>query len=67
MKVVLPKPEVGKTILEFKEANLFIKGFFIKYTVTVNETSIEIEPNPGYKFNPTDLFHLGWAARECME
>lgn len=66
MKVIIPKSEVGDTLIRFKDANLFIKGFFIKYKVTINDISIEFEPNQGYEFDPTDLFHLGWAARECM-
>jgi len=67
MKVILPKSEVGKTIINYKDANLFISGFFIKYKVTINDMSIEFEPNPGFEFDPTDLFHLGWAARECTD
>ncbi|MGJ1327642.1 hypothetical protein [Sphingobacterium multivorum] len=66
IKIVLPSNDVIEAINEAKEDQMFVSGFFIKYNVKFNKSSIEIEPRQGFKYDPTDIFHLGWALREYM-
>ncbi|WP_336834091.1 hypothetical protein [Sphingobacterium siyangense] len=66
IKIVLPSCDVIKAINEAKEDQMFVSGFFLKYEVKLNKASIEIEPRKGFKYDPTDIFHLGWALREYM-
>ncbi|TWI22211.1 hypothetical protein [Sphingobacterium siyangense] len=66
IKIILPSSDVIEAINKAKEDHLFVTGFFIKYNVKFNESSIEIEPKEGFEYNLRDVFHLGWAAREYM-
>ncbi|WP_286767149.1 MULTISPECIES: hypothetical protein [Sphingobacterium] len=66
IKIVLPSSDVIAAINEAKEDHMFVSGFFEKYEVKLNRMSIEIEPREGFQYDPTDIFHLGWALREYM-
>ena len=66
IKIVLPSSDVIGAINEAKEDHMFVSGFFLKYNVKLNKTSIEIEPREGFNYDPTDIFHLGWALREYL-
>lgn len=64
IKIVLPSTDTIKAMNEAKEDHMFVSGFFLKYVVRLNKISIEIEPREGFEYDPTDIFHLGWALRE---
>ncbi|MGJ1328462.1 hypothetical protein [Sphingobacterium multivorum] len=66
IKIVLPSSDVIKAINEAKQDHMFVVGFFLKYDVKFNKISIEIEPKEGFKYDPTNIFHLGYALREYM-
>lgn len=67
MKITLPSASVSKTIQAAKESdNIEILGFFLKYDVIINETSIEFEPREGFTFNPSDVFALAWYVKEFI-
>lgn len=64
IKIVLPSTDTIKAIHKAKEDHMFVSDFFLKYVVKFNKISIEIEPREGFDYDPTDIFHLGWALRE---
>ncbi|AZA99214.1 hypothetical protein EG359_06165 [Chryseobacterium joostei] len=64
IKITLPSSDAIKAINDAKEDCLQPIGFFIKYKVTFNKLTMEIEPNAGFEYDPSDIFHLAWYARE---
>ncbi len=68
INITLPSNGAIKALLKAKEDLdcTFIYGFFLKYNVKINQLSIEIEPKEGYKYNPSDIFHLAWYIKEYM-
>ncbi len=60
IKITLPCSDAIKAINDAKEDCLQPIG----YKVTFNKLTMEIEPNEGFEYDPSDIFHLAWYARE---